>query len=66
MQSKAVNPNVAPNLQDHLSDNTEPQNVIEKLDYNDSPRKALPVPQWLNEWELKWNRTIQNQTRKPA
>ena len=34
----------------------QPLSVLAKLIHSDSPREWMDVPQWVREWELKWER----------
>ncbi|MCJ1450381.1 hypothetical protein MMC28_000712 [Mycoblastus sanguinarius] len=40
----------------HLPGGQQYQETLDKIRQNDSPRQGTPVPQWLHEWEEKWQR----------
>ena len=42
----------------------EYEEALAKIRHDDSPRKDIPVPEWLQKWDEKWEHSLRQSMRK--
>ena len=52
-----------PSAKDHLPGGQKYVNAVDAVYGNGNPRQGKPVPQWLREWEEKWQRITSEDNR---